>query len=235
MEKERHTRPHRQAARRGRATAPALSHSGTSVPLRVVIIGTDLIAPLARLRVSIKKVRIIGRFASVAEAVARLAKLKPEVVLLSFKVPNASASIQKIREKSPNNPVLLVADSDIPVAIDELASWGAAGLLLSPFNAHELGAACEAALQGEFILSHSAFERWMEARAGSRATLIRDKKLKEREVRTLDLLATFLQNKEIADQLGVSISLTKKILRSVFRKLGARTRAEALGIWKPAR
>ncbi|MCI0534142.1 MAG: helix-turn-helix transcriptional regulator [Verrucomicrobiales bacterium] len=75
----------------------------------------------------------------------------------------------------------------------------------------------------------------MRERTPSRAAFIAEKKLNHREVQTLELLAVFLQNKEIADRLGVSIPVTEKILRNVFRKLGVRTRAEAVAIWNAAR
>jgi DNA-binding NarL/FixJ family response regulator len=64
-----------------------------------------------------------------------------------------------------------------------------------------------------------------------RAEFIREKKLNEREVRTLDLLSGFLDNKEIAEELGVKTPLAEKILRNVFNKLNVRRRTEAVVLW----
>lgn len=52
--------------------------------------------------------------------------------------------------------------------------------------------------------------------------------LSEREVRFLELLLKGMQNKEIADQMGVSDHLVKMILNSVFGKLGVRNRTQAV-------
>ena len=69
-------------------------------------------------------------------------------------------------------------------------------------------------------------------RLARRADFIAEKKLNEREVRALDLLARILENKEIADELGVSVPVAEKILRNVFKKLGVHKRAEAILLWK---
>jgi DNA-binding CsgD family transcriptional regulator len=70
------------------------------------------------------------------------------------------------------------------------------------------------------------------ARSAAQQTLILAKRLNEREIRTLDLLAGILENKEIANELGVSVPVAEKILRNVFRKLGVHKRAEAILLWK---
>ncbi len=69
-------------------------------------------------------------------------------------------------------------------------------------------------------------------RLAGRADFIAERKLNEREVRTLDLLAACLENKEIADKLGVSVPVAEKILRNVFKKLGVHKRAEAILFWR---
>ncbi len=69
-------------------------------------------------------------------------------------------------------------------------------------------------------------------RSPGQQALIQAKKLNEREIRTLDLLTCILENKEIADELGVSVPVAEKILRNVFKKLGVHKRAEAILLWK---
>ncbi len=68
-------------------------------------------------------------------------------------------------------------------------------------------------------------------RLARRADFIVDKKLSEREIRTLDLLADCLENKEIANEPGVSGPVAAKILRRVFLKLEVHRRTEAILLW----
>ncbi|MFN3144399.1 MAG: helix-turn-helix transcriptional regulator, partial [Paracoccaceae bacterium] len=52
--------------------------------------------------------------------------------------------------------------------------------------------------------------------------------LNEREARFMELLLRGMQNKEIADETGVSDHLVKMILNSIFVKLGVRNRTQAV-------
>jgi len=69
-------------------------------------------------------------------------------------------------------------------------------------------------------------------RSAAQQALIQAKKLNEREIRTLDLLADCLENKEIAGELGVSGPVAAKIIRTIFLKLGVHRRTEAILLWK---
>lgn len=109
---------------------------------------------------------------------------------------------------------------------------GPCGFITKPFNAQELKNAIRAAAHGLSVFSNSAVEALCQKRKSSRADFIREKKLNPRETQALDFLARFLANKEIADQLSVSIPVAEKILRKVYRKLGARTRSGVIVIWR---
>ena len=52
--------------------------------------------------------------------------------------------------------------------------------------------------------------------------------LSDRELAVLRLLPTMLTNREIADQLYVSVNTVKTHLKQVYRKLGAADRADAV-------
>ncbi len=69
-------------------------------------------------------------------------------------------------------------------------------------------------------------------RSAAQQALIQTKRLNEREIRTLDLLAGCLENKEIASELGVSMPVATKIIRKVCLKLGVHRRTEAILRWK---
>jgi LuxR family maltose regulon positive regulatory protein len=56
--------------------------------------------------------------------------------------------------------------------------------------------------------------------------------LTEREQHILRLLDSGLLWKELPDRLGISLSVINKLSRSIFRKLGAHNRAEAVNHWR---
>ena len=71
--------------------------------------------------------------------------------------------------------------------------------------------------------------------SGQRVPTTGTKRLTEREMQILELVAKGLENKEIADQMNLSISLTQKLVRRAFRKLGVSRRADAVAAWIKAR
>jgi len=235
MQDRGHSRRSRRAARQALVTASLLSTSWKGGVLRVLIIGTDLISSTATLLTSAPRINVMGRFATMSDALGQLKQLNPHVVLVSLRLPDAMGCIQKIEKQQPETAVLTVAGAQAKVDLDAVIGSGAAGLLIDPFSAEELQLAIHAATQGEFVLSQSAAGLLRRRKASSRAAFIRGMKLNEREVRALECLARFLQNKDIAAELGVPVPVAEKILRNVFQKLDVRKRAEAIVLWNTVR
>jgi DNA-binding NarL/FixJ family response regulator len=71
-----------------------------------------------------------------------------------------------------------------------------------------------------------------EPEPNSRAEFIRAKRLSDKEVGILDLLAKFRANKEIADELDISLPSVKKHLHSVYKKLKIASRSEVASLWR---
>jgi DNA-binding CsgD family transcriptional regulator len=100
----------------------------------------------------------------------------------------------------------------------------AEGLLPENAGAAEIDAALRAVAHGLIVRSAGArisgFSAVQEAEARTLLT--------PREVQILDAIADGLTNKAIARRLGISLHTVKFHVESVFRKLGARTRTEAV-------
>jgi DNA-binding CsgD family transcriptional regulator len=100
----------------------------------------------------------------------------------------------------------------------------AEGLLPENANAAEIDAALRAVAQGLVVRSPrvrtSGFNAIHEAEARTLLT--------PREAQILDAIADGLTNKAIARRLGISLHTVKFHVESVFRKLGANTRTEAV-------
>ena len=124
---------------------------------------------------------------------------------------------------------------DIPVALlleEELLDTrhagfrrGAAALLPWPVATGSLAAALEAIRQGLRLVPRPSSSTARTAEGPQPAALAA---LSTRERELMELVAAGLSNKGIARALGVSINTVKYHLASVFTKLDARTRAEAV-------
>ena len=135
--------------------------------------------------------------------------------------------------------VALVGDSEFPAAWAELQAAGSPlrAILPSWASEQEVESAIAAAAQGLLVLHAGVMEAVtaepaeLPAAAGAR---LRGEgagqPLSPREGEILNLLAAGLGNKEIAWQLKISEHTVKFHVTSIFNKLGASTRAEAVAL-----
>jgi DNA-binding NarL/FixJ family response regulator len=105
---------------------------------------------------------------------------------------------------------------------------GAAALLPWPIPGATLRHALEAIDRGLRVLPGSVPAQSAAIRGAPLAAVAPRTRLSARERALLELVAAGLGNKAIARKLGVSINTVKYHLVSIFAKLDARTRAEAV-------
>jgi len=140
--------------------------------------------------------------------------------------------LSHILEPLDSPPALLLLSDDGRQAADladlPLNAWG---LLSLAVGEHELLAAVHALYEGLLVAEPSLFEPLVEQRvsvSGLEEDLV--DALTTREVEVLQLLAHGLANKQIASQLGISPHTVKFHLSSIYSKLDAANRAEAVSL-----
>jgi two-component system, NarL family, response regulator YdfI len=122
-------------------------------------------------------------------------------------------------------PVALLLEEELLDARHAAFRRGAAALLPWPVASGPLAAALEAIRQGLRLVPRPRSSTAHTAMSVQPAALA---PLSTRERELMELVAAGLSNKAIARALGVSINTVKYHLASVFTKLDARTRAEAV-------
>jgi len=134
----------------------------------------------------------------------------------------------------PPARVWLVAEGEFALAAAALRDSTVRGLLPVTASAGEIRAAIEAAAAGLLVVHPEVAGRlpsWGAARALTEATSVASgESLSPRESEILGLLAAGLANKEIAARLGISEHTVKFHVTSIFNKLGASSRAEAVAL-----
>ena len=161
----------------------------------------------------------------------RVEDLQPEVVLLDLDSPSdesLSAAIQSAGALVNSSLIILTEDPE-SLAVDVLGS-GLRAILPRYATPEEIIAAIQAAATGLVALHPDIFDSMLSRiRPGQQSELDPSGQiLTPREIEVLRMIAEGLGNKEIASKLSISDHTVKFHISSIFAKLGASNRAEAV-------
>ncbi|WP_405991751.1 response regulator [Streptomyces sp. NBC_00986] len=193
---------------------------------------------------------VVGEAADGATAVVLAAELAPDVVVMDVRMPEldgiAATRIITARENAPR--VLVLTTFDLDAYVFDALRAGASGFLLKDVHASELLAGIRVVASGESVLAPSATRRLIGHYAsGAGAGFRSDAENGPRELESLTgsqrnvlaLLASGLNNAEIAAELDITVGTVKSHVNALLRKLGLRDRVQAtilaydLGITRP--
>ena len=179
---------------------------------------------------------VVGGAAPHATLVEQMEELDPDVVLFELGSPDEPLVLPAERGAPP--ALVLLADGGETGWVNEALRGGALAVLPRAASAEEIVAAVGAAAAG-LVTVHAAFLESLVASpvanahpidiAPPRAGHTRGE-LTPREIEVLRMLAEGLANKQIAARLGISEHTVKFHIASVYAKLGASSRTEAVRI-----
>ncbi|MGA5816749.1 response regulator [Kitasatospora sp. NPDC094028] len=182
---------------------------------------------------------VVGEAADGAEVVPLVRELRPDVVLMDVRMPGIDgirATEQLIGGMAAPPRILVVTTFEHDDHVYDALRAGAAGFLLKRARAEEMVQAVRLVARGDSLLFPAAVRelalRHGAADGGREAPAAADRgpigRLTEREGQVLRLMASGLNNGEIARELLVSQETVKTHVGSVLAKLGARDRTQAV-------
>ena len=172
-------------------------------------------------------VEVVDEAATLADAVFKVRRHKPDMILLDVRLPDGDGveAIGRLKVEAPECRVLILSMEDDPHHVRQAFASGADGYLLKEAAETDLMQAVHVVSEGGRYLHPELGARVMQADMAEREQAEADP-LSEREHEVLRLLAHGYTNQEIAKQLYISVRTAETHRAHIMQKLRLSSRAE---------
>jgi len=176
---------------------------------------------------------VVGEATDGARAAGLTHELRPDVVVIDLKMPNASGidALRQIATASPGVQVVVLTVSADEADVLQALAAGACSYLLKDTRADELVGAVRLAAGGHAVLSRDVV-RALVARMRTDEQPAEHAKsdvsaLTTRELEVIRLIADGADNAAIGRELSISRHTVKQYVTNIFEKLGVQSRVQA--------
>ena len=191
-------------------------HSIVRTGLRYFLAGTE-------------DITVVGEASNGAEALACVAELQPDVVLMDLVMPGMDGitATQQLRQNFPQVRVLALTSFSSGDMVQRALEAGAVSYLMKDVQGRELVSAIRATYSGRSVLTPEAAEALVTAFSHAPKP---GADLSARELEVLGLLTLGLSNGHIAMRLDISRNTVRHHVQNILGKLGVVNRTEAVAL-----
>jgi DNA-binding NarL/FixJ family response regulator len=165
-----------------------------------------------------------------AEAILRCEQFRPDVLLLDLRLPDLPAATicHRIKERHPEIAIVILTAHPEEMAVRGCLKAGASACLFKDVSEQNLLSALMQVVHGRAVIDPRIAGAMLPRRGGGG----NDGLLTSREQEVLRLVARGMTTREIGGEIGLSPNTVKSHARSLFTKLGAHNRVQALAVAK---
>ncbi|WML42925.1 response regulator transcription factor [Neobacillus sp. PS3-40] len=177
------------------------------------------------------ELRVVGEASEGNEGIQRALKLNPDVVVMDLSMPHGKdglSATSELKKQMPGVNILILTMHDDEEYLFRAIQAGASGCILKSAPPDELISAIQSVAQGNAYLHPSATKRLMEEYLGNvkQGNMDTFNPLSDRENEVLTLIAKGFSNKDIAEQLVISVKTVETHKGNLAEKLQMKTRPE---------
>ena len=171
-----------------------------------------------------KDMAVVGEACDGREAVRLAATLKPDVIVMDLMMPKLGGAdaTETILMANPDAKILILTTFGTSDELRRALDAGAVGALVKDSAHGQLIGAIRHAASGDLTISPE-IKRQLKASE-------QKPELTPRQTEILTYVAKGLNNREIAEQIGIGTDCVKAHLKTAFARLGAASRSEAVAI-----
>src|SRR3954453_2696363 len=177
--------------------------------------------------------KVLGEASDAESALAQVAALRPDIVLMDIDMPGEDgiSTTRRLKSEFPEVTVVMLTVHDATDKLLEAIKAGAQGYLVKNIRSAELLDQLRGLRRGEAAITRRMAARILEEFQRGQAVVAESpesfNELTARELEVLNLVADRLSNKEIAARLVISEHTVKNHLKNILSKLHLRSRREA--------
>lgn len=203
------------------------ANSRTSGPTRVLLVDDHRLfrAGLRALIEQMPQCVVVGEATNGEQAFAVMAASPADLVVMDIHLPDVNGIVasRRLLDAYPTVKILAVSSDPSAALVHEAMLAGLAGYLLKENSIDELERAVQAVLAGKVYLCPEVSTAIMDTyRQRFGANCVVDSSapaLSKREIELLRLIADGLRNKEIAQQLGLTVKSAETYRQRLMKKL----------------
>lgn len=173
---------------------------------------------------------VIGEAGDGEVAIQKAQELKPDLIVMDVSMPgmNGLRATKRLRRLMPDVKILTLTRHTDDGYLQQLIKAGVNGYVLKQSAPAELINAIRAIAEGKSYIDPTLANKMMDSFVGRSARLRGERKsdVTERENEVLRLVAWGYSNKEIADQLDLSVKTVEAHKTNTMRKLGMSSRID---------
>jgi two-component system, NarL family, response regulator DegU len=177
------------------------------------------------------RLEVVAEAASGDEAVRLAMALRPDVVLMDVTMPfmDGVAATREITSRLPNTRIVMLTMHHDPEVAQRAIRAGATGYLVKDCSLDEVRSTIVMAASGDTAVSPDLAASMLgEARRLQLLGAEDEKVISRREEEVLQLIADGASTPEVASKLFISQKTVKNHLASIYEKLDARDRTQAV-------